>query len=132
MSPCTQKLILACLLSFHSGAASLHPSRTTHTKREHHGHSSQLVELCKHHKPTDSDFDKEVDYKHNFLSYFIHNTNCMCLNMIPISFQPPLAQGQGARSSIRDPVGYILCTSLLVHNYPNTFATVLCRFSLTY
>ena len=47
----------------HAGAPQ-HPSSSTHTKKDHHGHSSQLVELCKRYKLSDDDINEEVSDKH--------------------------------------------------------------------
>ena len=48
---------------YHAGAPQ-HPSSSTHTKKDHHGHSSQLVELCKRYKLSDDDINEEVSNKH--------------------------------------------------------------------
>ena len=50
-------------LPIHAGAPQ-HPSSSAHTKRDHHGQSSQLVELCKRYKLSDEDIDKEVSDDH--------------------------------------------------------------------
>ena len=49
----------------HAGDAP-HPSISAHTctKSDHHGQSSQLVELCKRYKLSDEDIDKEVSDEH--------------------------------------------------------------------
>ena len=44
--------------------ASPHPFSGTHTKRDHHPQSSQLVELCKRFRLSNEDIDKEVSDKH--------------------------------------------------------------------
>ena len=48
----------------HSGAASPCPSSSTHIKRDHHGQSSQLVELCKRLELSNDNVDKEVSDDH--------------------------------------------------------------------
>ena len=48
----------------HSGTASPHPSSSAPTKRDHHGQSSELVELCKRYKLSDNDINKEVSDEH--------------------------------------------------------------------
>ena len=50
-------------LPIHAGSPQ-HPSSSTPTKRDHHGQSSQLVELCKKFKLSDEDIDKEVSDDH--------------------------------------------------------------------
>ena len=50
-------------LPIHAGAPQ-HPSSSAPTKSDHHGQSSQLVELCKKFKLSDEDIDKEVDDDH--------------------------------------------------------------------
>ena len=41
-----------------------HPFSGTHTKRDHHPQSSQLVELCKRFQLSNKDIDKEVSNEH--------------------------------------------------------------------
>ena len=48
----------------HSETTFQHPSSSTHTERDHHGQSSQLVELCKRFELSDDDINKEVSDKH--------------------------------------------------------------------
>ena len=48
----------------YSDAASPHPSSGTHTQRDHHGQSSQLVELCKRFELSNEDIGKEVSDDH--------------------------------------------------------------------
>ena len=48
----------------HSGAAPQHPSSSAHSKRDHHGQSSQLVELCKRFELSNDDINKEVSDDH--------------------------------------------------------------------
>ena len=48
----------------HAGAASPHPSRSTHTQRDHHSHSSQLMELCKRFELSNDTIDKEISDDH--------------------------------------------------------------------
>ena len=47
----------------HAGAPQ-HPSISTHTKKDHHGQSSQLVELCKRFELSNDDINKEVSKEH--------------------------------------------------------------------
>ena len=58
--------LILTLLYTHTEATYPRPSSSTsaHTERDHHGRSSQLVELCKRYKLSDEDIDKEVSDEH--------------------------------------------------------------------
>ena len=50
-------------LHIHAGAPQ-HPSSSAYSKRDHHGQSSQLVELCKRFELSNDDINKEVSDDH--------------------------------------------------------------------
>ena len=57
--PFRKKMILP-----YSGAALQYPSSSAHTQRDHHGQSSQLVELCKRFGLSNDSIDKEISDDH--------------------------------------------------------------------